>query len=61
MSANIFTYDISEYLQVPIDIAESIQNIIDLYFYLDWSEADQFEMRATFLAAYEFYKNLNYV
>ena len=61
MPANIFTREISEYLNVNMEIAESIQNVIDSYFYLDWSEADEFEMRTTFLAAYEFYKNLNTV
>ena len=53
---NIFTHRIAEYLEVPLDTAESVQDIIDTYFYLDWSEADDFEMRATILAAYEFYK-----
>ena len=61
MPANIFTNQIAEYLEVPLNVAESIQNVIDSYFYLDWSEADDFEMRTTFLAAYEFYKNLNTV
>ena len=61
MPANIFTNQIAEYLEVPLNVAESIQNVIDSYFYLDWSEADDFEMRTTFLAAYEFYKNLNVV
>ena len=61
MPANIFTNQIAEYLEVPLDVAESVQNVIDSYFYLDWSEADDFEMRTTFLAAYEFYKNLNTV
>ena len=61
MPANIFTREISEYLNVNMEIAESIQNVIDSYFYLDWSEADEFEMRTTYLAAYEFYKNLNTV
>lgn len=61
MPANIFTREISEYLNVNMEVAESIQNVIDSYFYLDWSEADEFEMRTTFLAAYEFYKNLNTV
>jgi len=61
MPANIFTHEISKYLDVSLDVAESIQNVIDSYFYLDWSEADDFEMRTTFLAAYEFYKNLNSV
>ena len=55
MPANIFTKWISEYLEVSMDVAESIQNIIDKYFYLDWSEADQLEMHTVFLAAYEFY------
>jgi hypothetical protein len=60
MPANIFTREISEYLAVPLDVAESIQNVIDSYFYLDWSEADEFEMRITYLAAYDFYlKNSN--
>ena len=53
---NIFTRRIAEYLEVPLNTAESVQDIIDTYFYLDWSEADDFEMRATILAAYEFYK-----
>ena len=61
MPANIFTNQIAEYLEVPLNVAESIQDVIDKYFYLDWSEADDFEMRTTFLAAYEFYKNLNTV
>ena len=61
MPTNIFTREISEYLNVNLDVAESIQNVIDDYFYLDWSEADEFEMRVTYLAAYEFYKNLNTV
>ena len=61
MPANIFTREISEYLNVNMEVAESIQNVIDDYFYLDWSEADEFEMRVTYLAAYEFYKNLNTV
>ena len=52
---NIFTKDIAEYLNVSIDTAESIQNVIDSYFYLDWSEADTMELRMTYLAAYEFY------
>ena len=60
MPANIFTHEISEYLEVPLDIAESIQNVIDSYFYLDWSEADQFEMHTVYLAAYEFFKNINF-
>ena len=53
---NIFTHEISQYLEVPLDVAESVQDVIDTYFYLDWSECDNFEMRATILAAYEFYK-----
>jgi hypothetical protein len=57
MPANIFTNQIAEYLEVPLNVAESIQNVIDTYFYLDWSECDKFEMHATFLAAYQFYKN----
>ena len=61
MPTNTFTNNIAEYLSVPIDVAESIQDLIDKYFYLDWSEADEFEMRTTYLAAYEFYKNLNTV
>ncbi len=55
MPSNIFTHDISQYLNVSMATAESIQNIIDSYFYLDWSEADQLEMHMTYLAAYEFY------
>ena len=57
MPANIFTNLIAEYLEVPLNVAESIQDVIDKYFYLDWSEADKFEMHSTFLAAYQFYKN----
>ena len=57
MPANIFTHEISQYLEVPLNVAESIQNVIDTYFYLDWSEADKLEMHMTFIAAYEFYKN----
>ena len=53
---NIFTKDISEYLSVTLDVAEEIQNVIDIYFNLDWSEADQFEMHMTYIAAYDFYK-----
>lgn len=53
---NIFTKQISDFLQVPMDLAEKIQNVIDIYFYLDWSEADIFEMQATFISAYEFLK-----
>lgn len=57
---NIFTHKISQYLEVSLDVAESVQNVIDTYFYLDWSEADDLEMRVTFLAAYDFYlKNSN--
>ena len=52
---NIFTKDIAEYLNVSMDTAESIQNVIDNYFYLDWSEADQMELHVTYIAAYEFY------
>lgn len=60
MPANIFTHEISQYLEVPLDVAESVQDVIDKYFYLDWSEADNLEMRVTFLAAYDFYlKNSN--
>jgi hypothetical protein len=58
MHPNIFTYDIAKYLEVPLDIAESIQDVIDKYFYLDWSEADLIEMHATYIAAYEFYKKM---
>ena len=54
---NAATYEIAEYLEVPLNVAESIQDVIDKYFYLDWSEADKFEMHSTFLAAYQFYKN----
>ena len=53
---NIFTKQISDFLQVSMDLAEKIQNVIDIYFYLDWSEANTFEMQATFIAAYEFFK-----
>ena len=53
---NAATHEIAQYLEVPIDIAGSVQDVIDTYFYLDWSECDNFEMRATILAAYEFYK-----
>jgi len=57
---NIFTNDIANYLSVPLTVAESIQNIIDIYFYLDWSEADQMELHTTYIAAYNFYlKNSN--
>lgn len=57
---NIFTHDISNYLNVPLTVAESIQNIIDVYFYLDWSEADQMELHTAYIAAYNFYlKNSN--
>ena len=60
MPANIFTHKISQYLEVSLDVAESVQDIIDKYFYLDWSECDEFEMRVTFIAAYDFYlKNSN--
>ena len=59
MPANIFTHEISQYLDIPLDVAESVQNVIDTYFYLDWSEADKFEMHTTFIAAYQFYKTLN--
>ena len=55
--ANIFTHEISEYLEINLEEAEKIQNVIDSYFYLDWSEADQFEMNTVFIAAYQFYKN----
>ena len=54
---NIFTREIAEYLEASMDVAESIQNVIDQYFYLDWSEASDLDMHVTFLAAYEFYKN----
>lgn len=57
MPANIFTKEISEYLNVPMDVAESIQDVVDMYFHLDWSEADKMEMHVTFLAAYDFYLN----
>ncbi len=53
---NIFTREISKFLNVPMEEAEQIQNVIDVYFNLDWSEADQFEMQMTYLAAYEFFK-----
>ena len=57
---NIFTKDIAEYLSVPLDVAESIQDLIDSYFCLDWSEADEMEMHVTYLLAYDFYlKNSN--
>ena len=56
MPANIFTKDISKYLSVPMDVAEKIQDVIDIYFSLDWSEADEFELQATYIAAYEFLK-----
>ena len=60
MPANIFTREISEYLNVNMEVAESIQNVIDSYFYLDWSEADEMELHVTYLAAYDFYlKNSN--
>jgi len=52
---NIFTKDISEYLAIPLETAESIQDVIDNYFCLDWSEADQLELHITYLAAYDFY------
>lgn len=53
---NIFTREISQFLNVSMEEAEKIQDVIDIYFYLDWSEADKFEMQTTFIAAYEFYK-----
>ena len=53
---NAATYEIAEYLNVPIKEAEQIQNMIDIYFNLDWSEADYFESRMTFIAAYEFFQ-----
>ena len=53
---NIYTYDIAEYLEIPLDIAEEIQNVIDTYFYLDWSECETWDKNITFIAAYEFYK-----
>ena len=56
MPANIFTRDISAFLNVTMEEAEQIQDVIDIYFNLDWSEADHFEMQMTYLAAYEFYK-----
>jgi len=60
MATNIFTKDIANYLSVSLDVAESIQNVIDNYFCLDWSEADNMELRITYLAAYDFYlKNSN--
>jgi hypothetical protein len=57
MPTNIFTKQIAEYLEVPLNVAESVQDVIDKYFYLDWNDCDNFEMHATFLAAYQFYKN----
>ncbi len=57
MHPNIFTHEISNYLQIPLELAAEIQNVIDSYFYLDWSEADEFEMKTVFIAAYEFYKS----
>lgn len=56
MPANIFTHKISDHLGVDLEEAEEIQNVIDSYFNLDWSEADAFEIRTTVLAAYQFWK-----
>ena len=46
---NIFTKDIAKYLSVPMDVAEKIQDVIDIYFSLDWSEADEVELQATYI------------
>ena len=53
---NAATYEIAKYLNVTIEVASEVQDVIDTYFYLDWSECDKFEMQVTFIAAYEFYK-----
>jgi hypothetical protein len=53
---NIFTDLISDYLGVTTDVALRVQNEIDNWYNLDWSEATVEEIKFTAMLAFE---NLN--
>lgn len=52
MKANVYTRLISQYLEVTTDKALEVQNFIDNYLDLDWSEAGRKEIEATAFYAY---------
>jgi len=56
MSTNIFTQIISDELGVTMDVALRVQNEIDNWYDLDWSEATVEEIAFTAMLAFE---NLN--
>mgnify|MGYP003333273512 FL=1 len=45
MSTNIFTVMIADMLDVSTAVATRVQNQIDNFYNLDWSEADEEEIR----------------
>mgnify|MGYP006271164305 CR=1 FL=1 len=53
---NIFTEDIADMLDVEDDVALRVHNYIDKNYNLDWSEADEDEIRFYAFLAFE---NLN--
>lgn len=50
---NIFTHMIADMLDVTLDVALRVHNHIDNYFYLDWSEASEEEIKFTAMLAFE--------
>lgn len=49
---NTYTQMISQYLEVPLNKALEVQDFIDVYLDLDWSEASKKEIEATAFYAY---------
>lgn len=41
---NIFTHEIAQYLEITLDYALQVQDFIDHYIGLDWSEATTSEI-----------------
>lgn len=48
---NLFTREIAQYLEISLDKAVKVQDFIDTYLDLDWSEATQQELEITYRLA----------
>lgn len=48
---NLFTREIAQYLEISLDKAVKVQEFIDNYLDLDWSEATQQELEITYRLA----------
>ena len=50
---NIFTHMVADALDVNMSVALRVQDHIDKYYYLDWSEADEKLINKVALMAFE--------